>query len=250
MIASCLIHSVLIFGISFILPTRAEHSLSPPPMKIMLVSTHSAAEPEHVRALAQHHSIGPDEESERFQLAMSAPNMAPKPTRENHMFYADSVSSRSLIEPQRKPDRPGPVHQMDRSALIHHLQSTLHHAQSRPRERIAHTNTRASDLAPYLEKWRLFVERVGNQHYPRVAKARNLEGSLVLDAAIRADGSVDSVTVLRSSGHVILDDSAEHIVRIAAPFDPFPDRLRREYDILHIVRTWKFSQSSLIDVTR
>jgi protein TonB len=58
--------------------------------------------------------------------------------------------------------------------------------------------------------------------------------------AIRQDGSVDSVKVRRSSGFQVLDDAAERIVRLAAPFSPFPADLRKEADILIIVRTWRF----------
>ena len=96
----------------------------------------------------------------------------------------------------------------------------------------------------------MVVERVGNLNYPDAARRQQLEGELVLDVAVRADGSVADVTVLRSSGHKMLDDGAVRIVRIAAPFEEIPESLRRDYDILHIIRTWRFSHNTLADVTR
>jgi protein TonB len=37
-----------------------------------------------------------------------------------------------------------------------------------------------------------------------------------------------------------LDDAAIRIVKLAAPYAPFPEDIRKEVDILHITRTWKF----------
>ncbi|HBN15764.1 MAG TPA: energy transducer TonB, partial [Pseudohongiella sp.] len=42
------------------------------------------------------------------------------------------------------------------------------------------------------------------------------------------------------SGHQLLDMAAVEIVQLAAPFDPFPEELRGEVDILEIIRTWRF----------
>jgi protein TonB len=91
-----------------------------------------------------------------------------------------------------------------------------------------------------MEAWRAKVERVGNLNYPDDARKRQLSGSLILDVALNPDGSVNQITVRQSSGHKILDDAADRIVRLAAPFAPFPDDIRAETDILHITRTWQF----------
>ncbi|MDQ2696907.1 MAG: energy transducer TonB, partial [Pseudomonadota bacterium] len=60
-----------------------------------------------------------------------------------------------------------------------------------------------------------------------------------------ADGSIHSITLVRSSGHPVLDAAARQIVELAAPYAPFPPVLKREADILHIPRTWQFLQGSL-----
>ena len=39
------------------------------------------------------------------------------------------------------------------------------------------------------------------------------------------------------------DDAAVRIVRLAGPYAPFPEDIRRETDILHITRTWQFINS-------
>ena len=44
----------------------------------------------------------------------------------------------------------------------------------------------------------------------------------------------------KSSGHKLLDDAAIRIVKLSAPFAPFPAEIRKETDILDIIRTWQF----------
>jgi protein TonB len=54
---------------------------------------------------------------------------------------------------------------------------------------------------------------------------------------------VQEVRVLKSSGQRILDQAAIDIVRLAAPFAPFPPEIRQDTDILEIIRTWQFDKS-------
>ncbi|WP_372765015.1 energy transducer TonB, partial [Litorivivens sp.] len=93
--------------------------------------------------------------------------------------------------------------------------------------------------------WRTEVETIGNNNYPDQAKRLGLEGSLRLMVALLPDGSIDKVEILQKSGHPLLDSAAIRIVRLAAPFAPFPPELRREVDVLEIIRTWRFEQSTL-----
>ncbi len=81
----------------------------------------------------------------------------------------------------------------------------------------------------------------------RLEAARGkLYGSLLLSVSIRADGSVEKVGVQRSSGHKVLDEAAVRIVKMAAPYAPFPPDIRKDYDIIEITRTWKFERSDRV----
>jgi protein TonB len=62
--------------------------------------------------------------------------------------------------------------------------------------------------------------------------------------AILPDGSLKEVALLESSGHQVLDDAAVRIVRLSAPYAPFPDELRQSTDVLEIIRTWQFRKNS------
>lgn len=248
---SLLVHAIVVLGISFVMPTQAENRSFAPPMKIMLVSTPSATEPEAPDTLAQSDSRGEDDGAEPLRWSMDggAARLVEQLEREQ-LLLEQQFDAWLSPEPQAAAENSPAPEQGDRDALMQRIDLALLNARANPRERFVHANSRASDLAPYLENWRLVVERVGNLNYPEAARRQRLEGKLVLDVAVRADGSVADISVLRSSGHPELDDGAERIVRIAAPFGRFPESLRRDYDILHIIRTWKFSQNTLEDVSR
>ncbi|HEC14960.1 MAG TPA: energy transducer TonB [Sedimenticola sp.] len=117
----------------------------------------------------------------------------------------------------------------------------------RPRRKAINASTKEYKYANYLDGWRRKVERIGNLNYPDEAKRRKLYGNLILHVAVRADGSVERIRVLRSSGHKLLDDAAVRIVKLAAPFAPFSAEIREETDILDITRTWRFLSSNRLD---
>jgi len=111
----------------------------------------------------------------------------------------------------------------------------------RPRRyTISSASTQQRHDALYLDNWRKRIEVVGNQHYPQEAQDNEIFGSLRMMVALRPDGSVVEIRILQGSGHPVLDLAAVDIVQLAAPFDPFPEELRGEVDILEIIRTWRF----------
>jgi protein TonB len=112
-----------------------------------------------------------------------------------------------------------------------------------PKRKTLNANTKESKYAAYLDAWRRKVERIGNLNYPDQARRDKLYGNLILHVAVRSDGTIEEIRVRRSSGHKILDDAAVRIVRLAAPYSPFPNEISEETDILDITRTWQFLRS-------
>ncbi len=117
----------------------------------------------------------------------------------------------------------------------------------RPRKyTISSASTRAARDAEYLDNWRRKIEAVGNLNYPEQASNSGIYGKLRLMVVLFPDGAVSEVKILSSSGHPILDDAAIRIVQLASPFAPFPEEMRKDVDILEIVRTWQFHQSNTL----
>jgi len=130
------------------------------------------------------------------------------------------------------------------AALSARLNAASNAYASRARRRAISASTREFRYATYMEAWRRKVERIGNLNYPEAAKDQGLYGSLILRVAVRADGSLESVRVLRSSGQPLLDEAAKQIVELAAPFAPFPPDIAAETDVLDITRTWQFQRNN------
>jgi len=111
----------------------------------------------------------------------------------------------------------------------------------RPKRRFVGARAQEYRFARYVEDWRLKVERIGNLNYPEAARVQKLYGTLLLTVGIRADGSIESVAVDRTSGQKILDLAATRIVELASPYAAFPPDIKRDTDILYITRTWTFT---------
>jgi protein TonB len=124
--------------------------------------------------------------------------------------------------------------------LTTNLQAKTAAYASRVRRKSVSASTREFRYASYLGAWARKVERIGNLNYPQAARDQRMFGSLILHVAVRSDGSVEQVRVVRSSGYDLLDEAAVRIVELAAPYAPFPPDIAAETDVLDIVRTWQF----------
>ncbi|HKL77117.1 MAG TPA: energy transducer TonB, partial [Gammaproteobacteria bacterium] len=81
--------------------------------------------------------------------------------------------------------------------------------------------------------------------YPEEARERNLTGRVRLEVTLRPDGSLDRVRVLDTSGSEILDAAAKQIIRLGAPYSPFPADLKQRYaDGLPIRHFFNFTRSA------
>jgi periplasmic protein TonB len=101
-------------------------------------------------------------------------------------------------------------------------------------------DTKESDVAVYLDSWRRKIERVGTMNFPDVARRQKLSGTPVIEVTIGSDGKLLQSIVRRSSGHVEIDEAAMRILKLAAPFDPFPGELTAKHDEIRIAYEWQF----------
>jgi len=126
------------------------------------------------------------------------------------------------------------------------ISDTIEEQASIDRTKYLNSSTKEFTPAEYMRSWINRVERVGNLNYPDHARRKKLSGTLILDVVISADGKLVKTDLRQSSGHQILDDAAKRIVKLAAPYPPFPKKLRNEADVIHITRSWEFLSNSSI----
>jgi protein TonB len=186
------------------------------------------------------------------QLPMPAVPMRPQ-TQTPRLSVETSELEQPVTPPRELPSPPPSTRQLlnSKDLEIARVTAELEHRTQAyakmPKRKSINASTKEYKYAAYLGSWRKKVERIGNLNYPDQAKRGKLYGNLVLHVAVKADGSVEQIKVLHSSGHKILDDAAIRIVRMSAPFSPFPNEIREETDILDITRTWQFLRSGRLN---
>jgi protein TonB len=173
----------------------------------------------------------------------------PEPTRKPEVITTAEAARKEAPPPPKPTVNAKPRTRLDQllastqkeiDRLTAELDRRTLSASRQERRKAVNASTQEYLYASYLEAWRSKVERIGNLNYPDEAKRRKLYGNLLMHVAVRADGSVERIQIRRSSGHKLLDDAAVRIVRMSAPFAPFPPEMREEVDVLDITRTWQF----------
>ncbi|MDG9881467.1 energy transducer TonB [Pseudomonas sp. GD04058] len=165
--------------------------------------------------------------------------VAPKPQK------VQNAPKEAKPQPASKAETPD-FDSSQLSSQIASLEAELANEQQlyakRPRiHRISAASTARDKGAWYKDEWRKKIERIGNLNYPDEARRQQIYGSLRLMVSINRDGSLYEVLVLESSGQPLLDQAAQRIVRLAAPFAPLTGDLA-DVDRLEIVRTWRFAR--------
>ena len=110
-----------------------------------------------------------------------------------------------------------------------------------PRELVTSVNTRESTIAPYLDRWKRKIETIGVKYFPEQGLIDGIAGSPTLEVTISSSGHLQEVIVRKTSGSRVLDQAALEILHRAAPFDPFPEAVRLDYDTLRFAYKWQFS---------
>lgn len=266
-------HALVILGISFDLEDDSI-SQSITSMEITLVHHHSEQKPEDADYLAQANQLGGG--NAQTKTRPTSPFSNPTPTPDDGF----APESRPAITPPPHKNRPlqqeilsvtqAPLktesklqkdafveqsntltaaHLFEKSRKIARLIAEINHPTQAYQQRPRHTNITGANaqeyrFASYLDSWRAKVERIGNLNYPDTAIRQKLSGNLLLDVAINPDGSLHSIRLVRSSGHRILDEAAERIVRLAAPYPPLTKDILEDTEVLHIPRVWQFKSGS------
>ena len=155
----------------------------------------------------------------------------PEPEQSQQESAAPTIDAAALV-----------ARSLDMARLEAQIAKQHEEYQKRPKRRFIGARAREYRFAAYVEAWRQKVEKIGNLNYPVEAKERKIYGKLRKTVSIKADGSLEKLEINHSSGHPVLDEAAQRIVRLAAPFAPFPDNISKDTDILSITRTWTFTK--------
>ena len=266
---SLLLHAFVLFGITFSVPDARNLAKKLQPLEVTLVNSQSRAKPDKATAYAQSNLDGGGNTPEEVRAGTPFPvlgkdqNFTPEQAAQRMKSLEHEVKQLLardqgdyLIEQQKvarkKTDSTLSGEELvQRSLEIARLEAEISRNislyEKLPKRKRIGARTEEYRYAQYVEDWRAKVEQIGNLNYPEAARRQKVFGSLLLTVNIRADGSVESVEINKSSGQRILDAAARKIVRLAAPYAPFPPDIRKEVDILSITRTWTFTTNDRLE---
>lgn len=261
-------HLVLVLAVSF---NASLSQPSPSPqIEVTLATRPTEMVPSDASLLAQANQAGSGNEAQLTELSTSNPlqsdsvsdQQARMPLQQEQSALQHEAITTTGVAARRVTTEPseaseqqasldGVSNEVDRiNREIASLQAELDDenridaAQPRVRRLTAASAKQSADAA-YLLDWRKRLEAVGNQYYPQASIRYGLYGDLRMLVVIRNDGSLEDIQILSSSGYAVLDEAAIKIVRMAAPYAPFPAELRATTDKLEIVRTWHFQENQL-----
>tara|TARA_Y100000296_G_scaffold69280_1_gene83009 strand:- start:1211 stop:2089 length:879 start_codon:yes stop_codon:yes gene_type:complete len=263
-----MVHAMLVLGISF---SAQESPAFSSTLDVTLAGYRSDEAPEDADFLAQENQQGSGtlDEAQMQTTDVEADfhaNDIRENVREEQMPTAPRLQDSQhtqVVSTTRSPDKQqqqiaeqqppapdipnGPQQSLfERSLEIASLQAKLDterqmYARMPRIHRLTAASTMKATDAYYVNLWRQKIERMGAINYPQEAENCYDNCRLRILVSINPDGSIHELAVLESSGRRVLDEAATRIVRLAAPFAPFTNEMRREMDRLEIIRTWQFT---------
>lgn len=186
-----------------------EKTPAPPARKPSVIAKRVSPRPQ-----AKPQSLPPNKQPENRQEAPVAPATEP----------ASQAGRREVIEP-RAPDPRETV--PEQSVVAERPLPTVKEllppitwsSESRGHAPVS-LNTRDPVYVSYFTK---IKQRIESQwEYPELALRYGLQGRLFLEFTIGADGQLERLRLVRSSGSQLLDEEALRAIRAAAPFPPIP----------------------------
>lgn len=265
-------HALLVLGVGFTYLTDANDESS---IEVILAQYHSQIQPNDADFIAQENQTGSGSQDET--TVPSSPFMSDlndadinevRPAHEAQVLNETpeqpnltalySINAEQAVAQQREmPEQEEKQALSEQSSseeislAIASLRTQLDLQQQafarQPRKyTLSSASARKSHEASYLDSWRRRVEAVGNINYPIKARQQQVYGNVRMLISLNASGQISEIRIIQSSGESLLDQAAVDIVNLAAPFEPFPEELKAEADILEIVRTFRFHEGNTL----
>ena len=265
-------HALLVLGVGFTYLTDANNEAT---IEVTLAQYRSQIQPDAADFIAQENQTGSGSQHEatvpsspflsdlndadinEVRPAPEAQVLNETPEQPN-LTALTSINAEQVIAQQRNaPEQEEKQALSEQSSseeislAIASLQAQLDLQQQafarQPRKyTLSSASARKSHEASYLDSWRRRVEAVGNINYPVQARQQQVYGNVRMLIVLNASGQISETRIIQSSGESLLDQAAVDIVNLAAPFEPFPEELKAEADILEIVRTFRFHEGNTL----
>ena len=254
-------------GFRFAAPEAYNRVFQDTPFQVILVNARSQELPQEAQAMAQVSLAGGGEVPEvRIASSPLLPSMNEDPgmdlsdvkkqiqalkiqqmrmlsqlkdelavlTRENQADTTDSLERDVKVQRQQQLARQ-----------LAQIEQRVDQTQGAARKRYISPATKEVVYALYYDKMRRTIEYQGTLNFPE-AGGEKIYGQLTMVITVDSRGGLLSSEVAKSSGNPLLDTRAVAIVRSAAPFGKFNQKMRAQADQIVVVTRFNFSRDATL----
>lgn len=263
---SVAVHAGLV-GFRFAAPETYNRVFQDTPLEVVLVNARSQERPQEAQVLAQVHLAGGGEVP---QVRLSSSPLPPAMNSDPGMDLSATQKKIEVLKMQQmrlltqlkdelavltrenagdksdSPDREAKVQRQQQLARqLAQIEQRVDQTQGAARKRYISPATQEVVYAIYYDKMRRTIEYQGTLNFPEAA-GEKLYGQLTMVITVDSRGQLLSTEVARSSGQPLLDERAVAIVRNAAPFGNFSQKMRSQADQIVVVTRFNFSRDDTL----
>lgn len=218
------LHAALLFGLGFSFQFAERPART---VAVTIALNPMAVAPDKAQHIAAENQLGDTQAGEQAPETRLVMQTSVTVSKELDSFSGDTPSDSATAN-----DRAPQTEEQQQSV------SSVSDSKDRDASRAGSVAARRTLDADYLARWRARVEQVGNALYRGEPPAG--DGDVRLLVTVSANGTLENIKVLQTSGNAKLDRAAQDTVVLAAPFPRFSSELAKMTARLEIVRTWQF----------
>ena len=263
---SVAVHAGLV-GFRFAAPETYNRVFQDTPLEVVLVNARSQERSQEAQVLAQVHLAGGGEVP---QVRLSSSPLPPALNSDPGMDLSATQKKIEVLKMQQmrlltqlkdelavltrenagdksdSPDREAKVQRQQQLARqLAQIEQRVDQTQGAARKRYISPATKEVVYAIYYDKMRRTIEYQGTLNFPEAA-GEKLYGQLTMVITVDSRGQLLSTEVARSSGQPLLDERALAIVRNAAPFGNFSQKMRAQADQIVVVTRFNFTRDDTL----
>ena len=268
LLCSVAVHAALL-TVRFVDPEAFNRVFQDTPLEVILVNSRSGEKPDKAQAIAQASLAGGGE-------AAKGRAMSPLPPSAIMELGDSTEEARRQIEqlqqsqmqllaqlrrelalmaaPDPRRDQGTPLERAEEEKrrqliqLLAEIEKRVNEENARPKKRYISPATREEDYAIYYDALRRKIEERGTRNFPEY-QGKKLYSELTMNVTVDSQGRVVDTEVVRASNSKVLDLRAVAIVKAAAPFGSFSDKMRRKADQIVVTSRFKFTHDEGLETT-
>ena len=268
LLCSLAVHAALL-TVRFVNPEAFNRVFQDTPLEVILVNSRSGEKPDKAQAIAQASLAGGGEAAKGRAMSPLPPSAIIElgDSTEEARRQIDQLQQSQMqllaqlrrelalmAAPDPRRDQGTPQERAEEEKrrqlvqLLAEIEKRVNEENARPKKRYISPATREEDYAIYYDALRRKIEERGTRNFPEY-QGRKLYGELTMNVTVDVQGRVVDTEVVRVSNSKVLDLRAVAIVKAAAPFGSFSDKMRRKADQIVITSRFKFTHDEGLETT-